>query len=75
MLNEDVCGEALKNPLVSETLLRGQSLGGIPFEALRDETHKGVVRDISQLDHDIFEPLLLLLRCQDLKLLLACIFF
>jgi len=75
MLNEDVCREALKNPLVSETLLRGEPLGGVPFEALGDETHKGVVRDISQLDHDIFEPLLLLLGREDLKLLLACIFF
>ena len=75
MLNEDVRREALKNPLVPETLLRGEPLGGVPFEALRDETHKGVVRDISQLDHDILQPLLLLLRREDLKLLLACIFF
>jgi len=75
MLNKDVRGEALKNPLVPETLLRGEPLGGVPLEALRDETHKGVVRDVSQLHHDILQPLLLLLRREHLKLLLPCIFF
>ena len=70
MLNEDIGGETLEDPLVAESLLGCEPLGGVPLEALGDEAHKRVVRHIPQLHHDVLQPLLLLLRGQHLELLL-----
>jgi hypothetical protein len=63
MLNEYIGGESLEDPLVAESLLGRESPRGVPLEALSDETHEGVVGDISQLNHDILQSLFFLLGC------------
>lgn len=67
MLNKNVCRQALQDPLVSQALLGSQALRWVPLQALRYETHKRVIRNVSELNHDVFESLFLLLGIEDFK--------
>lgn len=54
MLNEHIRRQTLKDPFMTEALVRRQPLCGVPLETLRNEVDKGVIRDVSQLHHYVF---------------------
>ena len=53
MLNEYVGWESFEDPLMTETLLGGESFSGVPLEALRNETYERIIRHIPQLHHNV----------------------
>ena len=75
MLNEHIRRETLEDPFVFESLLGGQAFSRVPLQALRYEVHKRVIRDISQLYHDVLESLFLLTLCKNLEGRWNCIIF
>lgn len=62
MLDQHILRETLKDPLVTETLLGGKPLRRVPFETTSDEIYKRIIRCVSELDHNVFQSLFLLLR-------------
>lgn len=53
MLQQNIRWQTLEDPLVSETLLWRESLGGIPLKTHGNEVNEGIIRNIPQLYHDV----------------------
>lgn len=67
MLLKDTLREALKNPLVAEAFLWGQSLEGVPLETAADQVNELRIRRLAQLLHDVLQAVLLLFVGDDFK--------
>ena len=65
MLHQYISRQSLQNPLVSETLLRCETLLRIPFQTRRDEVDKGIIWHISQLHHYVSDSFFLLFLSQN----------
>ena len=65
MLHQYISRQSLQNPLVSETLLRCETLPRVPFQTRRYEVDKGIIWHISELHHYVSDSFILLFLSQN----------
>ena len=67
MLVQHAWWEAFEDPLVAKAFIRRHALQWIPFQTSAYQINELWVRQLSQLLHDVFDPVILLLVSDDLK--------